>query len=189
MLQILIPTDFSDNALNALTYAQYLFKGEETTFTLFNSYEPFALQLLGNKSPLALSKIYRNLKDESEGRLSIFIDEIVSRDKSTTFYYKTLSYSGHLKEGIASLDSKFYDYIVMGTKGATGLKEIFMGSTTHDIVSMKQRIPLLIIPEQAAFVNPESIGFATDFNRGYSKEELNPLNKVMEGYHTHGRGL
>lgn len=175
MLHILIPTDFSNNALNALTYAQYLFKGKETTFTLFHAYEPSALQLLGNKSPLALSKIYRDLQDESEVRLSVFLSEILSRDKSTTFYYKTLSYSGHLKEGISSLESQAYDYIIMGTKGASGLKEIFMGSTTYEIVSLKQRIPLLIIPEQAAFVNPENIGFATDFKRGYSKEELEPL--------------
>jgi nucleotide-binding universal stress UspA family protein len=175
MIRVLVPTDFSKHALDAFTFGQQLFKGEKVTFTLYHAYEPSALQLLGNKSPLALSKIYRDLKDESEVRLSVFLSEILSKDKSTTFFYKTASYSGHLKDGIAALEENAYDYIVMGTKGATGLKEVFMGSMTHSIVALHKKVPLLVIPENAVFNDIDSIGFATDFARAYNHEDLQPL--------------
>ena len=40
MIQILIPTDFSDNAQNAINYAQKLFINERCTFYLVNTYTP-----------------------------------------------------------------------------------------------------------------------------------------------------
>lgn len=175
MIRVLIPTDFSNHSLNALMYAQYLLKGVETEFTFFHAYEPSALQLVGNKSPLLLSDIYNRLKMKAEDQLEVFKAEVLSRDKNETYTYNTKAYSGHLKDGIKDLDASEYDYIVMGSKGATGLKELFMGSVAYSIVSLHQKIPLLIIPEKAAFVVPETIGFATDFVRDYSKEELEPL--------------
>ncbi len=119
--------------------------------------------------------MYRDLKDESEEHLAALLSEIQVRIRATTFFYKTASYSGHLKDGIAALEENAYDYIVMGTKGATGLKEVFMGSMTHSIVALHKKIPLLVIPENAVFNEPDSIGFATDFARAYSHEDLQPL--------------
>lgn len=175
MIRVLVPTDFSKHALHALTYAQQLFKGEKVTFTLYHAYEPSALQLLGNKSPFTLFAMYNGLKDEAAKHLEALLAQIQRKDDSSTFTYKTVSYSGHLKDGIAALEENAYDYIVMGTKGATGLKEVFMGSMTHSIVALHKKIPLLVIPEKAVFNEPDSIGFATDFARAYNHEDLQPL--------------
>lgn len=175
MIRVLVPTDFSKNALHALTYAQQLFKGEKVTFTLYHAYEPSALQLLGNKSPFTLSAMYNGLKGEAAKHLEALLAQIQRKDDSSTFTYKTASYSGHLKDGIAALEENAYDYIVMGTKGASGLKEVFMGSMTHSIVSLHKKIPLLVIPENAVFNEPDRIGFATDFARAYNHEDLQPL--------------
>lgn len=175
MTRILVPTDFSTLSLNALTYAQYLFKTVKVEFTLLHAYEPSALQLLGNKSPVRISKIYNSLKVKAEAQLEDFKTEILSRDTTENNKYKTQAYSGHLREAIKELDPSAYDYIVMGSKGATGLQEIFMGSVAQSIVSLHQKTPLLIIPEKAAFETPETIGFATDFTRDYKQEELAPL--------------
>ncbi len=40
MKNILLPTDFSDNAYNALRYAAELYKEEDCTFFLLNTYTP-----------------------------------------------------------------------------------------------------------------------------------------------------
>lgn len=40
MKRILLPTDFSDNAFNALSYAMQLFEKEKCEFTLLHTYTP-----------------------------------------------------------------------------------------------------------------------------------------------------
>lgn len=54
------------------------------------------------------------------------------------------------------------DLIVMGTKGATGLKETFIGSTTASVMS-NASIPVLGIPEQAEYKAIKNITFTTQF--------------------------
>ncbi|MBK5210563.1 MAG: universal stress protein, partial [Flavobacteriaceae bacterium] len=40
MIKILLPTDFSENAYNAIKYAVELFENEESNFYLLNTYTP-----------------------------------------------------------------------------------------------------------------------------------------------------
>ena len=54
-----------------------------------------------------------------------------------------------LKEMTAA---KGADLIVMGTKGATGLKRILIGSNTVNVIA-KTKLPVLVIPEAARFEN------------------------------------
>ena len=54
------------------------------------------------------------------------------------------------------------DLIVMGTKGATGLKETFLGSTTGSVMS-NTTVPVLGIPAEAEFRAVRNIGFTTQY--------------------------
>lgn len=175
MIRVLIPTDFSDHSYNALSYAHMLFQEVAVEFTLFNAYEASALQLIGNQSPLRLATIYKSLKEQSLKNLTTLREEIEARNEIKNHMYVIKVYEGHLREGIEAFTLEDYSFIIMGSKGATGLKEIFIGSVTQSIVSLHQEIPLLIIPEKASFRVPDNIGFATDFTRDYRKEELAPL--------------
>jgi nucleotide-binding universal stress UspA family protein len=47
---------------------------------------------------------------------------------------------------ISSFGKRDFDLIVMGTKGATGIKEIFLGSNTWDAIEEVQ-LPLIAVPE------------------------------------------
>lgn len=182
MTRVLIPTDFSSHAFNALSYAHMLFQDTEVEYTLFNAYAPSALQLVGNKSPLRLAGIYKSLKETSLNKLEALKTEISNRNEIPNHSYRMQTHDGTLKEGIKAFTKEDYDFIIMGSKGATGLKEIFMGSVTQSIVSLHQEIPLLIIPEKVTFRIPDTIGFATDFTRDYSKEELEPLLQLTRLY-------
>lgn len=179
MTRVLVPVDFSAHSFNALSYAHMLFQEVDVTFTLFNAYEAHAVQLLGNKSPLSLSTLYESLKAQSQLKLKELKKEIEGRNEIAQHTYNVKSYEGHLKEAIDAFTKADYDYIVMGSKGATGLKQLFLGSVTQSIVSLHQEIPLLIIPEKAHFRVPDTIGFATDFKRNFSKDELHPLINLI----------
>lgn len=180
MIRVLIPTDFSDHSYNALSYAHLLFQEVPVEFTLFNAYEATALQLLGNKSPVRLGTIYKSIKEQSLKKLKALKAQIEGRDDVKNHRYVIQAFEGHLREGIEAFTTKDFDFIIMGSKGATGLKEVFIGTITQSIVSLHQEIPLLIIPEKASFREPDSIGFATDFARDYSKQELAPLLKLTK---------
>ncbi|QJP35666.1 universal stress protein [Nonlabens sp. Ci31] len=180
MIRILIPTDFSDHSINALKYAQLLFQKEVVEFTVLHAYEPSALQFLGNKSPSALKRVYGRLKINTLKQMEDLKAGVCGSSQFENHTYNWEAREGHLSNIIDELLGSDYEYIVMGSKGATGLKEIFFGSTTFDIVSLRHTIPLLIVPEHAEFVELSNIGFATDFQNFYFKEELNPLLKLAK---------
>jgi nucleotide-binding universal stress UspA family protein len=147
---------------------------------VLHAYEPSALQFLGNKSPSALKRVYGRLKIKALKQLEDLKAVVCGNNQFKNHTYSWKAREGHLTEIIDELLGTDYQYIVMGSKGATGLKEIFLGSTTFDVVSLRHNIPLLIVPEQAQFVALNNIGFATDFQNFYFKEELNPLLTIAK---------
>lgn len=180
MIRVLIPTDFSDHSYNALSYAHMLFQEVTVEFTLFHAYETSALQLIGNNSPLRLGTIYKSLKEKATKQLEALKVEIESRNEINNHTYVIKTHDGHLREAIADFTLKGYEYIVKGSKGAIGLKEVFIGTVTQSIFSLHQEIPLLIIPEKARFRVPDTIGFATNYKRDYHKRALAPLLFLVE---------
>ena len=75
---------------------------------------------------------------------------------------------------------KDVDYICMGTQGASGLKEIFLGSNTVNIIKNINFCPVMAVPESYQFSRPENIVFATDYKHLYQKNELAPLIDIIE---------
>lgn len=55
------------------------------------------------------------------------------------------------------------DLVVMGTKGATGLKKVLMGTSATAVIGHSS-IPVLAIPEHARFRQPRHIVYASDFS-------------------------
>ena len=54
------------------------------------------------------------------------------------------------------------DMIIMGTKGASGLTEVLIGSNTADVIE-KCSCPVLAVPANCAFKQPKKIVFATNY--------------------------
>lgn len=68
------------------------------------------------------------------------------------------------------------DFIVMGTKGATGLKETFIGSTTASVMA-NTKIPILAVPEEAEFHHRiKNIAFTTQ----YKEKDNDALKQALE---------
>jgi nucleotide-binding universal stress UspA family protein len=73
----------------------------------------------------------------------------------------------------------------MGTKGATGSKEIFFGSNTVKLLKTKL-CPILVVPKEFDFVVPKKIAFSTDFKRFYG-EELLPIKHLAKLFNSNIR--
>ncbi len=70
--------------------------------------------------------------------------------------------------------------VVIGKKGSTAAKELFLGGNTIETIKKMRLCPILIVPEEHDFTPPKQIAFPTDFNRFFDDKELRPLKNLAE---------
>ena len=75
------------------------------------------------------------------------------------------------------------DLIIMGTKGASGIKKYTLGSNAGDVIT-KVKCPVLVIPENAQYEEPKHIAFPTDFNLFYKERIIKTLKSVTQLHHS-----
>lgn len=139
MTRILIPTDYSANAQIATEAAIGLF-GPEADYTLLHLYhEPYAAATsMISLVDIAMQDSRNSLKEELERLHGKFGKDL---------RIAGMSEYGDGGKQIASLAAKMNaDIIVMGTKGASGLKEVLVGSVAADTITNSTK-PVLMIPE------------------------------------------
>jgi len=181
MKHILLPTDFSDNSWNAIKYAINLFKNEACVFHLLNTYTPVIYNVeyvLGYPAQFGLGDAIRNTSQEN-------LKELVSKIKKEfpnmpKHKFETLARFDTLISGIKEFINKQTTHaIVMGTKGATGAKEVLFGSNTVHVFK-EIKCPVLAIPSNFEYENPLEILFPTDLEINYKDTQLSLLKEIAE---------
>jgi nucleotide-binding universal stress UspA family protein len=71
------------------------------------------------------------------------------------------------------------DLVIMGTQGATGAKEILLGSHTVHVIK-KATCPVIAIPSQFEYENPSEILFPTDYEVNYQEKQLKILLDIAK---------
>lgn len=157
MKQILVPTDFSTCADNAIDFAVQSSKILPAKITLLHSYEvnsslytdymgvnkEFTTTLLNTAS-----EKLAQLKERIEELDGVVVETILSTDS--------------LHEAIIkSVKDQAFDMIVMGTLGTGGLKEKLWGSQTAAVIG-KTNIPVMAIPMEYKWQKPKKILFSTN---------------------------
>ncbi|MGO4919572.1 universal stress protein [Maribacter spongiicola] len=182
MKKILITTDFSDNAWNAIFTALKIYTDVECHFYLLHAFEPSPVNLMGSKTQQRLGVIYDSLSKYSEKELEEMLSYLKINHKNAKHQFTTLSKPGNLEDAVESvLNENDIDMLIMGTQGATGAKEVFLGSNTVKVLNLIKSIPILVVPTGFNFQSLKSILFATDFSAPYTKNLFDPiieLNKL-----------
>jgi len=181
MKNILVPTDFSNNAYDALFYATRLLKNKECTFYLLNTFEV--------RTPIFTSRVYpnrgRDLYEKNSAHSLCKLKELVhSIQRDTEGFKHQFEIISVSKPLIITIEktilSKNIDLVVMGTKGATSQKDIFMGSNTVKVIDAINSCPVLAIPENVDVYPIYNIAFATDFSHKFQTHSLNALNAFCD---------
>ena len=181
MKKILVPTDFSENAYNALKYGVNLFAREDCVFYLLYTYTPAVYNSgYGVVAHKSIDEIYRTKNIKS---LSTIIKRIKKEFPNEKHSFKKETSFSLLQDEIKNqVKTKKIDLIIMGTQGATGAAQILFG--THTIHAIKGAIcPLLAIPSNFEFTQPTNILYATDYEADITAEHLHIL-KVIAGIHS-----
>lgn len=180
MRRILLPTDFSANAMNAIRYAMQLFKNSSCEFYLLHTYTPAAYNvgsMSDSYSALELQKIMKQNAERSMNATQKTIEE--EFDTSRFQFHSIISFNMLIFEIQDVVAEKGIDLIVMGTKGATGAQEIFLG--THTMYTIKKvKCPVLAVPSEFGFEEPKEILFPTDYRFGKSNPFLTLLREVCD---------
>lgn len=190
MKKILLPTDFSKNSLNAMVYALELFKDIPCKFYLLNVFKiPYVTnEVLMENDAHQLVKLEEGLYETSQKGMKDVLKKLKLKSKSNHKFELLSDYNFIINSVKNYVKAKSIELIVMGTKGATGAKEIFMGSNTGDVI-MKTDCNVLAVPENAVFKIPKEITFPTDFRIPYKKEDLTPLIEIAKMYQSSIRVL
>ncbi|NHF57760.1 universal stress protein [Flavobacteriaceae bacterium TP-CH-4] len=183
MKNILLPTDFSENAWNATRYVIELFQDQPCVFHLLNTYTP----AIASSRFMAASMGANTMEDGAHSYSKRGLDKLLKRIKETygnpLHTFKTISSFSMLVDEIREVvERENIDLVVTGTKGASGLEEVFMGSNTVRIIKAVKNCPVLAIPNHFEFTKPTEIAFATDFNRFYTESELQPIIDMANAF-------
>lgn len=179
VLNILLPTDFSVDARNAIDYAIYLFEKVECRFYILNAFEVGPSGLGSTMSKAKNTRLFRAMKEESHRAINRTMAELESKTNNPLHTFTGMSVAHSLLAAISNtaIDKNIH-YIFMGTKGSSAVKEVFMGSNTIKVLRHIDYCPIIAVPGKYEFDLPDSIGFATNFEHIYSKAELNPMLEI-----------
>tara|TARA_R110002051_G_scaffold181460_1_gene250959 strand:+ start:33155 stop:33988 length:834 start_codon:yes stop_codon:yes gene_type:complete len=177
---ILLPTDFSDNAFNALLYALKLYEKEFCTFYFLN----VTYVLSSTTRTYITTKFVDELQHESLRKLNELKQQTEIANDNANHNFEIISSEENLKFAIPKA-VKAYEItsIVMGTKGASNAVDIFMGSNTVDVLKKVKNCPILVVPDALEFVPPRALLFPTDFNRPYKNKELEAITALANLFH------
>lgn len=180
MTNILLPTDFSDNAWSAIIYALKLYANEHCTFYLLNS-----TKLNSSRMASFSNKLLTTMRDNAKKDLLELKAQVAEVNANANHEFEVLLNIGDLDDAVEGAIEKYnIDLVIMGTKGATGAKEIFIGSNTTKIIKKIKSCPLLMVPDNYEFVAPKQIAFPTDFSRDCDARELHFLKRMADLYNS-----
>ncbi len=179
--KILLPTDFSKNAWNAIVYAIELYKNEVCDFYILNVFNSTGYALESMTIPEPGERLYEEAKEKSENGLTKILERLSFRDDNPDHKFFMVSQFNSLLEGIKNLvDKKDIELIVMGTKGDSDATNIIYGNNTVLVMEKMRSCPVLAIPKEACFKTPKEIVFPTDYKTHFKRRELKYLIEIAQ---------
>lgn len=149
---ILCPTDFSESAQTALTYAGELARSHRARLTVLHvvpTFDPMPVGAAGLGDPLEV--VYPVSRDEVLGELRA-VAERAGAPRDAALAVDAGDPCGAIRDRAIEIRA---DLIVMGTHGRSGVERLVIGSVTETVLR-KAPCPVLVVPPNAA---PSPAGF------------------------------
>ncbi|SCY92680.1 universal stress protein [Flavobacterium caeni] len=182
MKKILFPTDFSEVSNNAFAYALKLAETLKAEIITLHVYD---LPIIDNEGfPNYLLEMYDVLEvgqfENYKGQVPILRD-IAQKHGLEHIKLSHELLMGDLVANIKMLCKRDHiEYVVMGTKGASGLKETFLGSTAGTVIAETDAF-VLAIPEHCRYHAITNIAFTSRF-KDKDRKALHQVVKIAKGF-------
>jgi len=161
MKTIIVPTDFSPVATNAMNFAADMALGINASLLLLHVYQvPVSM----TDVPVVLVSA-EELKKSSEEKLEE-LKTSLSHVTSGKVKIYTEAHMGDIVDQLEDLCKQIQPFaVIMGTKGASGIERILFGSTTLTTIR-HLTWPVIVVPPGKEYGNGiRKVGFACDFRQ------------------------
>ena len=177
MKQILVATDFSNSAANAMEYAMALAKTLNMEVCVIHAIHPTEGINNNTYNAIFIDDYYNNKRQA----LKDWTAKITDNEEYKDIEVITLCGVGFLKNVITRyIDEHHVELLVMGITGATGITGI-VGSNASMMVSIV-KIPTLIVPLESKFSPSPVVTLATDYETRLSAHDVNALNEMVTAF-------
>ena len=181
MKNILVPTDFSINAMNALNYALNLFEDDKCTFYLLNAFQQKELSIHNLFNSNHGETSYKQIKNGSETGLKKLMNGITLKNNNSNHHFEMISYNTSLWEAVKqTLEINDISIIIIGTQGETNAKNILFGSNALSIIDKIGNCQLLLVPPNFIFIKntKKEFVYATNFHTPFKYKELESMISI-----------
>lgn len=164
--KILVPTDFSYTANNALQHACHWAKDLGAKIILFHANNVFV----------------SNEVDFEEN----YEEELRQTQKTIQTQYPELSFEIAEKEGVFAytlndlVNRRHIDLVIMGTEGSNSWETMFLGNHTMDVLD-DIKVPVLVVPHESVYNPVRNIVFATNFENEDTNVVLDIVDLAQHG--------
>ena len=176
MNKILVPTDFSEQADNALRVAAQLAKKYNAEIYLLHLLELPLHQVdaLNSHSDLPEAVFFMKLANKR-------FKEVLDKDYlEEVTVHETIEFHQAFDGIMETCKKNNIDLIVMGSHGVSGLKEMFIGSNTEKVVRASD-VPVLVIKNRHNDFDVNDFVFASNFKENNKKTYLQAV-KLAEAF-------
>tara|TARA_R110001632_G_scaffold78767_2_gene176507 strand:- start:3148 stop:3993 length:846 start_codon:yes stop_codon:yes gene_type:complete len=182
MRVIIVPTDFSENAFNALQCALQYFKYEKSKFIIVHTYADEVYENRDVISRKVLEEFKEVKRKESELALEVLLKRVLDIEPNPKHSFITQAIFGTLLDEINSLvNTENADLVVMGTQGKTADRKLTYGSNTLQVIKYV-KCPVLGIPLEHTYKRPEHILFPSALMIPFKPRELKLISCLAKSY-------
>ncbi len=182
MRKVIIPSDFSENAFNALKYACQVFKYEKSEFYLVHAYADEVYQEYSGTDRDAFEKRKLEIEEAAAASLQKVEEKMLSYAPNPRHKVYRQTEFGTLTDVINDLViSMNADAVVMGTQGQTNDRNITFGSNTVQVFKYVH-CPVIAVPSNYSYTQPKQILFPTDYMIPYKRRELKLLCNMIASF-------
>lgn len=176
MKKILVPIDFSDTSVNAFVYALEMANVLKAEIILLHTFE---LPIVDSQSmPINYATIYEAIELTNFDHFKAELPKLRVLAESRGLDHIQLNHilmDGDLVYNIKKVvKQENIDFVVMGTKGATGWIDTFIGTNAGSVIADVQ-VPVLSVPLSAQYKKIDTIAFTTRFR----EKDIEALIKVL----------
>lgn len=170
MRKILVPTDFSDNAFQALRFAVLLANYNGSAITIFHVFRPGLSERMDGY-----------VRQGAEEKIDELIERVHPRLEGAASVNGVVIQGEPVEAILDQLNHRPFDLVVMGTTGESGIKGFLVGSVTLEVIRRTSR-PVLAIPTHARLSLPKQLIFALDEQGISSTDVLAPLRQMATAF-------
>ncbi|MBV1922650.1 MAG: universal stress protein [Flavobacteriaceae bacterium] len=182
MRKLLIPTDFSENALNAIKNAVVLFKYEQCEIFLMHAYIDELYDAKKDHPETEFEALKKEIHTTVELKMDVLLSEVKKFSPNPKHNFIPLLLNGTLIDELNDIvDRENIDLLLMGTLGQANHKNKTFGSNTIQVLKYV-KCPVMAIPKGFSSYAAKKLLFTTDFQLPYKRRELKLISTLAKSF-------